>query len=162
MGSRNLTMMLAGLLFGLFARTATAEVTYPSSDLKTTFNPVNNVEATLKLDGSILTISVKGDVHAETTTINFEALNELHVQIDDFNFDGMKDFAVWQIDDGMGTYTIHRIFVYQPEAGSFKELVPACGDGFANLRVESEKRVLLSTYWEMNEPKLCMTNFSPR
>jgi len=74
----------------------------------------------------------------------------------------MKDFAVWQIDDGMGTYTIHRIFVYQPKAGSFKELVPACGDGFANLHVGSEKRVLLSTYWEMNEPKLCMTNFSPR
>jgi len=127
----------------------------------TTFSPIKNAEATLVLEGSMLTVVVKSDAHSESRTISFQAENELHVQIDDFNFDGAKDFAVWQIDDGMGTYTIHRIFVYQPEAAFFKELNPDCGDDFVNLRVEREKRALLSTYWEMNEPKLCSTNFSP-
>ena len=127
----------------------------------TTFNPTKNVEAMLVLEGSMLTVAVKSETQSESQTIAFQAENELHVQIDDFNFDGAKDFAVWQIDDGMGTYTIHRIFVYQPEASFFKELAPACGDDFTNLRVEREKRTLLSTYWKMNEPMLCVTNFSP-
>lgn len=127
----------------------------------TTFSPTKNVEATLVLEGSMSTVAVKNDIHSESRTIAFQAENELHVQIDDFNFDGVNDFAVWQIDDGMGTYTIHRIFVYQPEAGLFKELTPACGDDFVNLRIERDKRTLLSTYWEMNEPKLCVTIFSP-
>jgi hypothetical protein len=127
----------------------------------TTFSPIKNAEATLVLEGSMLTVVVKSDAHSESRTIAFQAENELHVQIDDFNFDGAKDFAVWQFDDGMGTYTIHRIFVYQPEAAFFKELNSDCGDDFFNLRVEREKRALLSTYWEMNEPKLCSTNFSP-
>lgn len=127
----------------------------------TTFTPTKNVEATLALEGSTLTVAVKSDTQSESRTIAFQAENELYVQIDDFNFDGAKDFAVWQIDDGMGTYTIHRVFVYQPEADCFKELTPACGDDFVNLRVERDKRTLLSTYWEMNEPKLCVTHFFP-
>lgn len=126
-----------------------------------TFKPVEKVEAVVTQDGSTFTVSVKSDVLAKTKITTFEALNDLHVQIDDFNFDGMKDFAVWHVDDGMGTYTVHRIFVYQPEAGFFKELTPACGDDFANLRLERDKRTLLSTFWEMNEPKLCVTSFSP-
>jgi len=127
----------------------------------TTFSPIKNAEATLVLEGSMLTVVVKSDAHSESRTIAFQAENELHVQIDDFNFDGAKDFAVWQINDGMGTYTIHRIFVYQPEAAFFTELTSACGDDFVNLRVEREKRALFSTYWEMNEPKLCSTNLFP-
>jgi hypothetical protein len=126
-----------------------------------TFEPVEKVQAVVTQDGATFIVSVKSDVLAKTKIITFEALNDLHVQIDDFNFDGMKDFAVWQIDDGVGAYTIHRIFVYQSEAGFFKEMTPACGDDFANLRVERDKRVLLSTYWEMNEPKRCVTNLSP-
>jgi hypothetical protein len=127
----------------------------------TTFSPIKNVEVSLELEGSALRVVVKSDAHSESKTIAFQAENELHVQIDDFNFDGAEDFAVWQIDGGMGTYTIHRIFVYQSEAFFFKELTPACGDDFANLRVERDKRALLSTYWEMNEPKLCVTDLSP-
>jgi hypothetical protein len=125
----------------------------------TTFSPIKNVEATLGLEDSALTVFVKSYAHSESRTIAFQVENELHVQIDDFNFDGVNDFAVWQIDDGMGTYTIHRIFVYQPEAVFFKELTPACGDDFVNLRMERDKRALLSTYWEMSQPKLCVTIF---
>ncbi|MGW8463791.1 XAC2610-related protein [Pseudomonas sp. CLCA07] len=86
----------------------------------TTFSPIKNVVASFGLEDSALTVVVKSDAQSESGTIAFEALNELHLQIDDFNFDGATDFAVWQIDGGMGTYTIHRIFVYQPEAGFFQ------------------------------------------
>ena len=131
----------------------------PAPSAVTTFHPVKEVEATLALNGSILTTAVKNGSHAENSSIDFESVNQLHIQVDDFNFDGKQDFAVWQVDDGMGTYTISRIFAYQPELGSFKELRPDCGDGFVNLRIEREKKTLVSTYWEMNKPKTCMTKF---
>jgi hypothetical protein len=147
--------LLAGPLLGLlWIVSAHAEVT--------TFNPTPGIEVTLKLEGSSLAFSVTSDAHSESRTIDFQSENELHVQIDDFNFDGAKDFAVWQIDDGMGTYDFHRIFVYQPTTGTFQELRPDCGDGFVNLRIESKRKMLVSTYWEMNVPKQCVTRFSKR
>ena len=146
---------IAGLLLGLLW-------TVPAFAKVTTFSPTKNIEATLVLDGSTLTFTVKSDAHNESRTIDFQSENELHVQIDDFNFDGAKDFAVWQIDDGMGTYDFHRIFVYQRTTGTFQELQPDCGDGFVNLRIESKRRALISTYWEMNVPKQCVTRFPKR
>ncbi|MBV7494643.1 hypothetical protein KW837_10235 [Pseudomonas sp. PDM24] len=146
---------LAGSLLGLlWAIPAFAEVT--------TFSPTNNVEATLVLDGSTLTVAVKNDARSESRTIDFQAENELHVQVDDFNFDGAKDFAVSQVDDGMGTYDYYRIFVYQVKTGTFEELQPDCGDGFVNLHVENKREALISTYWEMNVPKQCVTRFPKR
>lgn len=145
---KTLAVSLLGLLWTV---TAFAEVT--------TFNPATNVETTLALDGSTLRVAVKSDAHSESRTIEFEALNELHVQIDDFNFDGMKDFAVWQIDEGMGTYDIHRIFVFQPQTGFFEELQPDCGDGFVNLEIDKKRKALISTYWAMNVVKQCVTRF---
>lgn len=81
----------------------------------TTFSPTDNVEATLVLDGPTLTVAVKRDARSESRTIDFQSENELHVKIDDFNFDGAKDFAVWQIDDGMGTYDFHRVLFINPQ-----------------------------------------------
>jgi hypothetical protein len=128
----------------------------------TTFSPTQGAEVTLTLEGSSLALSVTNDGHSESRTITFEAESELRVQIDDFNFDGVKDFAIWQVDDGMSTYNIHRIFVYQPKTGTFQELQPDCGDGFVNLRVDGKRKALISTYWEMNVPKQCTTRFAKR
>lgn len=44
------------------------------------------------------------------------------MQVDDFNFDGVKDFAVSQVDDGMGTYDYYRIFVYQAQTGNLRRV----------------------------------------
>lgn len=126
------------------------------------FSPTKGVEATLVLEGSTLNVAVKSQTHSESRTIDFEAENKLHMQFDDFNFDGDKDFAIWQLDDGMGTYDYYRVFVYQPKAGVFKELQPDCGDGFVNLRVDKKRKVLLSTYWGMNGPDQCITRFTRR
>ncbi|CAH0147127.1 hypothetical protein ABH908_006209 [Pseudomonas frederiksbergensis] len=147
--------LLSGLLLGLlWMVSAHAEVT--------TFSPTQGAEVTLTLEGSSLALSVTNDGHSESRTITFEAESELRVQIDDFNFDGVKDFAIWQVDDGMSTYNIHRIFVYQPKTGTFQELQPDCGDGFVNLRVDGKRKALISTYWEMNVPKQCTTRFAKR
>jgi len=136
--------------------------TFPVLAETTTFSPTDGVNATLGLEGSTLNIAVKSETHSESRTIDFEAVNELHVQFDDFNFDGAKDFAIWQLDDGMGTYGYYRVFVYQAETGTCEELQPDCGDGFVNLRVDKKRKALLSTYWEMNIPKQCITRFTKR
>ncbi|WP_232519460.1 XAC2610-related protein [Pseudomonas koreensis] len=122
--------------------------TIPGLAETTTFSPTKGVDATLVLEGSKLDIAVKRETHSESRTIDFEAVNELHVQIDDFNFDGDKDFAIWQLDDGMGTYPYYRVFIYRAKTGTFEELQPDCGDGFVNLRVDKKRKALLSTYWE--------------
>jgi len=151
MRSKTLAASLLGLLW-----------TMPVLAETTTFSPTKDVEATLVLEGSTLNIAVKGETHNESRTIDFEAVNELHVQVDDFNFDGVKDFAIWQLDDGMGTYHYYRVFIYQARTGTFEELQPDRGDGFVNLRVDKNRKALLSTYWEMNIAKQCATRFAKR
>lgn len=136
--------------------------TIPSLAETTTFSPAQGVEKTLVLEGSTLNIAVKGETHSEFRTVVFEVVNELHMQFDDFNFDGAQDFAIWQLDDGMGTYHYYRVFIYQVKTGTFEELQPDCGDGFVNLRVDKKRKALLSTYWEMNLPKQCVTRFAKR
>lgn len=136
--------------------------TVPAWAETTTFSPTQGVEATLILEGSTLNVSVKSAAHSELQTIDFQAEKPLHMQIGDFNFDGMKDFSVWQIDDGMGTYSYFRVFIYQPETIRFEEAKPDCGDGFVNLRVDEKRKALLSTYWGMNGPEQCITRFTKR
>ncbi|WP_150694275.1 XAC2610-related protein [Pseudomonas fluorescens] len=136
--------------------------TIPALAETTTFSPTKGVDVTLILEGSKLNIAVKSETQSESRTIDFEAENELHMQFDDFNFDGAKDFAIWQLDDGMGTYHYYRVFIYQAKTGTFEELQPDCGDGFVNLRVDKKRKALLSTDWEMNIPKQCITRFTKR
>ena len=151
MRSKALVVSLLGLLW-----------TMPVLAETTTFSPIKDVEATLVLEGTTLSVAVKGGTHNESRTIDFQAENELHMQIDDFNFDGAKDFAIRQLDDGMGTYDYYRVFIYQARTGTFEELQPDCGDGFVNLRVDKKRKALLSTYWEMNMPKQCVTRSAKR
>ncbi|QXE12642.1 MULTISPECIES: XAC2610-related protein [Pseudomonas] len=151
MRSKALAVSLLGLLW-----------TMPVLADTTTFSPTKSIEATLVIEGSTLNVAVKSEAHSESRTIDFQAENELHVKIDDFNFDGAKDFAIRQLDDGMGSYDYYRVFIYQVKTGTFEELQPDCGDGFVNLRVDKKRKALLSTYWEMNIPKQCVTRFAKR
>ena len=148
---KNITLLLIFLMW-----------TIPALAETTTFSPTQGIDATLVLEGSKLNIAVKSEMHSESRTIDFEAENELHMQFDDFNFDGAQDFAIWQLDDGMGTYNYYRVFIYQAKTGMFEELQPDCGDGFVNLRVDKKRKALLSTYWGMNGPDQCITRFTKR
>ncbi len=75
----------------------------------------------------------------------------------DFNFDGHLDFEIWYVDEGMGKYTVHRVFVFRPESVTFTEVSPKCGDEFLNLKVNKAKRNLTSTYYVKNRAVLCST-----
>lgn len=121
------------------------------------FSPDKGVSITLVPDKNNLTIITEGKNGSKTEAISFQTEKAMHVEMDDYNFDGFKDFSVWYIDDGMGTYSIHRIFIYIPKKSTFKELSPACGDEFINLKVDKAKKVLNSTYYKANEPALCVT-----
>ncbi len=53
----------------------------------------------------------------------------------------------------MGTYKIHRLFVFSPADKKFKEIKPTCGDDFVNVRIESQD--LVNMIYDDNTPKSC-------
>ncbi|MDQ6528852.1 hypothetical protein [Flavobacterium sp. LHD-85] len=73
-----------------------------------------------------------------------------HLEINDYNFDGFSDFAVFHTDDGMGVYTIYQIFVYDSKAKQFESLKfpsnfnPKC-DMFCDIKVDKTKKILTSS-----------------
>ncbi|MEO8534709.1 MAG: hypothetical protein ABI441_13210 [Flavobacterium sp.] len=75
---------------------------------------------------------------------------ETHLVMEDYNFDGYKDFAVYRPDDGMGVYMIYQIFIYNPVNNQFKELKislkynPEC-DGFCDVQINKKKKTLQSS-----------------
>lgn len=122
------------------------------------FNPDKKSEVELSWHGSSLNVGVNSDGGYKVSEFVFETDKKLHVSLDDFNFDEVVDFAVWHTDDGMGTYTIFRVFVYDAKKGLFTEIFPSCGDEFINLMVDKKKKILESTYYDGNIPKQCVTS----
>lgn len=49
--------------------------------------------------------------------------------------------AVWHTDDGMGTYRIFRVFIYDVKTIAFTENFPSCGDEFINLVTDKKTEV---------------------
>lgn len=76
-----------------------------------------------------------------------------HITFEDYNRDGYKDFSIWHLDEGMGTYKIHRLFVFSPADKKFKEIKPTCGDDFVNVRIEGQD--LVNMIYDDNTPKSC-------
>ncbi len=54
----------------------------------------------------------------------------------------------------MGTYKIYRLFVFSSTEKKFKEINPACGDAFVNIRIEGAK--LVNVFYDNNTPKSCV------
>lgn len=76
-----------------------------------------------------------------------------HITFEDYNRDGYKDFSIWHLDEGMGTYKIYRLFIFSPADEKFKEIKPTCGNDFVNVRVEGH--VLINMIYDDNTPKSC-------
>ncbi|WP_261641168.1 hypothetical protein [Erwinia mallotivora] len=70
-----------------------------------------------------------------------------------YNRDGYKDFSIWHLDEGMGTYKIYRLFFFSPAEKKFKEIKPTCGDDFINVRIEGHD--LINMIYDDNTPKSC-------
>jgi hypothetical protein len=129
-----------------------------ASDSAITFSPTPTTRATLRVNDHSVTFDISalktGEHHGE---IDIDTENQIHVVVDNYSFDKRKGFSIWSIDEGMGVYTIHRIFLYSDIRATFVEAHPACGDQFINLKVDKKRRRLTSTYYEGNVPKLCIT-----
>ncbi|MGO4159212.1 hypothetical protein [Cupriavidus sp. YAF13] len=142
--------LLVSLTFiscGIFAETSTIK-----------FAPTSDTKAALRVGVNSVTFDVvgpKNGVHHGVIPVETE--KPIHVVIDDYSFDNRKGFSIWSVDEGMGVYTIHRVFLYSSDKSTFVEWLPACGDQFINLKVDKKRKRLISTYYEENVPKRCIT-----
>ncbi|KAF2080362.1 XAC2610-related protein [Flavobacterium sharifuzzamanii] len=88
----------------------------------------------------ILNIEISGSITGKETNI----------EIEDYNFDGYKDFSVYHTDDGMGVYRVYQIFIYNPTNGLFKEAQipsdssPECSE-FCDVVINKKDKTFEST-----------------
>lgn len=115
--------------------------------------------ATISVGSGKIAFEVKSEDTTSSGYFDIDTESEIHIKVDDFNFDGNLDFDVWYFDEGMGVYTIHRIFVFEPSSRGFYEIFPRCGDQFLNLELDRKRRVLYNTFFIHNKPKRCATRF---
>ncbi|HHE5700239.1 TPA: hypothetical protein ACPEY2_004191 [Citrobacter amalonaticus] len=108
----------------------------------------------LLVDNDSLEVSVSEagkQINLENVDVSSEKKN--HITFEDYNRDGYKDFSIWHLDEGMGTYKIYRLFVFSPADNKFKEIKPTCGDDFVNVRIEGHD--LINMIYDDNTPKSC-------
>jgi hypothetical protein len=127
------------------------------------FSPAPGIKATIEIDGEALIWTVDYAGGNNQGRVDVDTEKPIYLDVSDYDFSGQLGFAVWHVDDGMGTYSVYRVFTFSPSTKKFVERSPAplCGDEFINLRVDKKKRRLFSTIWDKNIPKICLTRLSP-
>jgi hypothetical protein len=119
------------------------------------FMPKLGIRATVVVKGAEAEYEVTDRYVKNVGATAMQTEKKVNVTIADYNFDGYKDFSLSHIDDGMGTYTKFRIFVYSPKASNFVELVPECGGEFINVVRSDKKRRLTNSYFVDHQMKSC-------
>jgi hypothetical protein len=150
-------MKLSRFLFFAFLFLAGSS-SWASSD-EINFRPVDGTTVAVSVDDGKVSYAITDEKGEVDKSIDIDTESKLHLSIGDYRFDGTKGFAVSYLDEGMGVYEVYRVFAYSRKLRNFEELSPACGDEFLNLKVDSKKKVLTSTYFTENEPKICVTKF---
>lgn len=145
-------MQIVPLLF-LTLLTCASAVAEPSAN----FQPCPKVAIDVTVSKSSIDYTIATSGAERKKSIQLEIETQPHVELNDFNFDGLQDFSVWYLDEGMGKYTIHRVFIYDSKSNDFVEAAPRCGDEFLNLIVDKSKRKLISTYYINTQPMTCST-----
>jgi hypothetical protein len=121
------------------------------------FTPSAGIKAVVEVKGVDLVWKVSGENLREQGGVSLDTEKTPHIAVDSYDFSGRLGFSVWYVDDGMGTYTISRVFTFSPLTNKFVERFPSYGDEFNNLRVDKNRRRLISTYYDQNVPRLCTT-----
>ena len=121
------------------------------------FSPAPDVKAIVITKANDLTWKVDYNGSKNKGNVSLDTEREIHIDVNDFDFSGHLGFSVWHVDDGMGTYTVFRVFTYSQPTNEFVERSPACGDEFVNLKIDKKRHYLISTYWDQNIPKTCIT-----
>jgi len=128
-----------------------------AADISKTFVPSPGVVAEVKIRGSDLFWRLSGERGVREGEVNIDTEKSLNIKIGGYDFSGRLGFSVSHVDDGMGVYEINRVFTFSPSSNEFVERFPGCGDEFVNLKIDERGRYLVSTYWERNIPKKCVT-----
>lgn len=132
--------------------------TTASAYAENTFFPENNVKVKVTTSDSKANYEIDSGSKIISKEIPVETEKAIKINIEDYNFDGHKDIAISHIDDGMGNFTAYRIFLYSTKSQDFEEIIPDCGDQFLNLKVDSKRKLLISTYYKENLPAICETH----
>lgn len=131
-----------------------------AADISKVFTPSPGVVAVVEIQGPDLVWRLFGTKGGRHGKVNLDTEKSLNIKIGSYYFSGRLGFWVSHMDDGMGVYEIDGIFKYSPSSNDFVERFPSCGDEFVNLRVDEKRRYLVSTYWNRNIPKRCVTRLS--
>lgn len=123
------------------------------------FSPTTGVEANLIVRDHAVEVALTGVNGGSTETIAIETEKKLNLKLEDYDFDGHKDFSVSHVDDGMGTYEIYQVYLYSSKENKFVLLAPPCGEEFINLVVEKRARTLVNSYISNNRYKTCKKKF---
>jgi hypothetical protein len=126
------------------------------------FSPAPGVKAVIAVEGEALTWRVYYGGGNNQGRVDVDTEKPIYVDVNDDEFSDRLGFAVWHVDDGMGTYSIYRLFTFSRSTNKFIERSPAslCGDEFINLRVDKKRRRLFGTFWDQNVPRTCTTRLS--
>ncbi|QVN20800.1 hypothetical protein [Burkholderia pyrrocinia] len=128
-----------------------------AADISKTFAPSQGVVAVVEIKGLNLVWRLSGKNGIRQGEVGLDTENPSSIEIGSYDFSGRLGFLVSHTDDGKGTYEVDRVFTFSPLFNEFVERFPSCGDEFANLRVDKKRRYLVSTYWDKNVPKRCIT-----
>jgi hypothetical protein len=123
------------------------------------FSPTSGVKAKISTKGQTVKWKVYFTRGSKEGHFDIDTEKSIHVDVNDYDFSGRRGFAVWHVDDGMGVYSVYRVFTFSPSTNQFIERnpVPQCGGEFNNLRVDEKGHRLFSTFWDQGIPKTCVT-----
>ena len=120
-----------------------------------------DIKATVEVRGSDVHYELRTASGVRSATIPTETEKAIHLETADYDFSGRQGFAFWSIDEGLGVYKIYRVFTFSRKRNDFVERHPHCGDAFLNLRVDVQRKQLISTFFENTVPKSCVTRLRP-
>jgi hypothetical protein len=123
------------------------------------FLPESSVRATVTVANQEVSFSTKFGGLYKNSKVSIDSENPVRVEIDDYNFDGFKDFSLSHVDDGQGTYSIYRIFVYSRKTRNFVEIQPKCGDEFINIKLDKKNKTVINSYYSDNVMTGCSKKY---
>lgn len=123
------------------------------------FSPEGSVQATIAVVDREVSFSTRSGGRDKASKLMIDSERPVRVEIDDYNFDGFKDFSISHIDDGQGTYSIYRIFVYSKKNKTFVEIQPKCGDEFINIKVNKKTSTVTNSYFRDNVMTGCSKKY---
>lgn len=129
-----------------------------AAEVKLDIKPDEYISAIARLNGndtlSITIFKVEKILNTDSFDVSSEKKN--HILYQDYNLDGYIDLSVWHLNEGMASYKLYRIFLFDKIDKRFKEVFSECGGGFLNIKIEGTK--LINTYFADNTPKICHIN----